>query len=204
MFNIGFAELLLVLIIAYVIVGPKDLPKVARWLGRMVRNARQLIKDLKAEVGWDEVMNETQDVRRDIEGALKDADIRKDLSDARKTLQQSIHEAEKETMKKPGGGEAAQASQGQAGPERPPREGTAVPVSFKEWESRKKQERSQALEKKGDAEHGDQREDSGETGDGENPARAERPEKTENPEYAGNPERTETPGSKEKTEEKEK
>ena len=41
MFNIGFAELLLVLIIAYVIVGPKDLPKVARWLGRMVKRARQ-------------------------------------------------------------------------------------------------------------------------------------------------------------------
>ena len=50
MFNIGFAELLLVLIIAYVIVGPKDLPKVARWLGRMVRYARQLIKDLKPDI----------------------------------------------------------------------------------------------------------------------------------------------------------
>ena len=76
MFNIGFAELLLVLIIAYLIVGPKDLPKVARWLGRMVRYARQLIRELKAEVGWDEMMSETQDVRRDIEGALKEADIR--------------------------------------------------------------------------------------------------------------------------------
>ena len=191
MFNIGFAELLLVLIIAYVIVGPKDLPKVARWLGRMVRNARQLIKDLKAEVGWDEVMNETQDVRRDIEGALKDADIRKDLTDARKTLQQSIHEAEKEAMKNPGGGETAQATPGQAGPERPPREGTAVPVSFKEWESKERQERVQALEKKGNEALGSQREDSAEAGGGENPARAESQEKTE------------TPGSKEKTEEKE-
>ena len=62
MFNIGFAELLLVLIIAYVIVGPKDLPKVARWLGRMVRTARQLIRELKAEVGWDEMMAETSDI----------------------------------------------------------------------------------------------------------------------------------------------
>ena len=31
MFNIGFSELLLVLLVAFLVVGPKDLPKVARW-----------------------------------------------------------------------------------------------------------------------------------------------------------------------------
>lgn len=30
MFNIGFSELLLVLLVAFLVVGPKDLPKVAR------------------------------------------------------------------------------------------------------------------------------------------------------------------------------
>ena len=58
MFNIGFAELLLVLVIAYVIVGPKDLPKVARWLARMVKRMRQLIKEVKDEIGWNELMDE--------------------------------------------------------------------------------------------------------------------------------------------------
>ena len=91
MFNIGFAELLLVLVIAYVIVGPRDLPKVARWLGRMVRKARQLIREIKNEVGWDEMMSETEDVRKDIDSALKDAG---------KTLRASMKDAEKETMKK--------------------------------------------------------------------------------------------------------
>jgi len=100
MFNIGFAELLLVLVIAYVIVGPKDLPKVARWLGRMVRRARALIRELKNEVGWDEMMSETEDVRKDIDSALKDADVSADLKDARKALTQSVKDAEKETMKK--------------------------------------------------------------------------------------------------------
>ena len=74
MFNIGFAELLLVLVIAYVIVGPKDLPRVARWLGRMVRRARQLIREIKSEVGWDEMMAETEDVRRDIDATLKETE----------------------------------------------------------------------------------------------------------------------------------
>ena len=100
MFNIGFAELLLVLVIAYVIVGPKDLPKVARWLGRLVRQAKQLIRELKEEVGWNEMMAETEDVRREIDSAMKDADVSKEMKDARKTLQNNLRKAEKDTMKK--------------------------------------------------------------------------------------------------------
>ena len=41
MFNIGFSELLLVLLVAFLVVGPKDLPKVARWLGRAVKKSRR-------------------------------------------------------------------------------------------------------------------------------------------------------------------
>ncbi len=100
MLNIGFAELILVLVIAYVFVGPKDLPKVARWLGRLVRRARAVIRELKEEIGWNEMMAETEEVRRDVDSAIKDADITAELKDARKQLQQSLTDAEKETMKK--------------------------------------------------------------------------------------------------------
>ena len=91
MFNIGFAELILVLIIAYVIVGPKDLPKVARWLARMVKRARQLIREIREESGWDDMMAETADVRRDIEDAVKEG---------RQAFRENVNEAEKDTMKK--------------------------------------------------------------------------------------------------------
>ena len=101
MFNIGFAELLLVLIVAYVIVGPKDLPKIARWLARMVKRIRQLMRELKEESGWNEIMAETEDMRRNIGGAVKDADLSAELKDAQKALRQNIREAEKDTMKKP-------------------------------------------------------------------------------------------------------
>ena len=100
MFNIGFAELLLVLVIAYVIVGPRDLPKVARWLARVVKRMRQLIKEVKEEIGWNELMDETQDVRRDIDQTLKEADVTQDLRDARKELNKNLGEAKKETFKK--------------------------------------------------------------------------------------------------------
>ncbi len=37
MFNIGLSELILILLVAFLIVGPRDLPKVARALGRFTR-----------------------------------------------------------------------------------------------------------------------------------------------------------------------
>ena len=55
MFNIGFSELLLVLLVAFLVVGPKDLPKVARWLGRTVKKSRRLLNEIKKESGWDEL-----------------------------------------------------------------------------------------------------------------------------------------------------
>lgn len=101
MFNIGFAELLLVLVIAYVVVGPKDLPKVARWLARMVKSIRRMIKEVKDEIGWNELMEETNDVRRDIDQTMKEADVTADLREARKELNKNLGEAKKETFKKP-------------------------------------------------------------------------------------------------------
>ena len=100
MFNIGFSELILVLVIAYVIVGPKDLPKVARFLARLVRRSRQLIRELKQEVGWDEMLKETEDVRKDVNDTLHEADITADLRDARKELNRSLRDAES-SVKKP-------------------------------------------------------------------------------------------------------
>ena len=45
-------------------------------------------------------MDETQDVRRDIDQTLKEADVTQDLRDARKELNKNLGEAKKETFKK--------------------------------------------------------------------------------------------------------
>ena len=42
MFNLGSAELILILLVAFIIVGPKDLPRVGRALGRWVRQLRDM------------------------------------------------------------------------------------------------------------------------------------------------------------------
>ena len=79
MFGVGFSELILILVIAYVFVGPEDLPKVARWLGRAVRKIRLLIRELRQDTGIDEVIEETRTLRRDIDSAVRDNTITREL-----------------------------------------------------------------------------------------------------------------------------
>ena len=54
MFNLGMMEILLVLAVAFLVVGPKDLPKVARWLARQLKSLKKLVREIKKETGWDE------------------------------------------------------------------------------------------------------------------------------------------------------
>ena len=79
MFNIGFSELLLVLLVAFLVVGPKDLPKVARWLGRTVKKSRRLLNEIKKESGWDELEKEVRDVQPDVKDAVKQGDVSAEL-----------------------------------------------------------------------------------------------------------------------------
>lgn len=101
MFNIGFGELLVVLVIAYLVVGPRDLPKVARWLGRMVKRARLMVQELKQEIGWEELEREAATVKQDIDQTVKENDVTADIRSVSSDLRKNIEEAKKLSKKKP-------------------------------------------------------------------------------------------------------
>lgn len=44
--SIGFGEILMILCVAFFVVGPKDMPKVARTLARGVRKIREMMKSV--------------------------------------------------------------------------------------------------------------------------------------------------------------
>ena len=94
LFNIGMTEILLLLVIAFVVVCPQDLPKVARALGRFIRYVRQTIEEIKRETGFDEVADELRGVERELKQDLKSADIRKDLKDAEREINESLKSAQ--------------------------------------------------------------------------------------------------------------
>ena len=96
MFNIGFAELILILLIAFVVVGPKDLPKIARALGRFVRYVRTMIEEVKRESGLDEVENEFKSMERTIDESVRSADIRPELQKTQLTINKELNELKKD------------------------------------------------------------------------------------------------------------
>ena len=95
MFNMGFEELILILLVAFIIVGPKDLPKVARAIGRAVRYIKAMFAEFKEETGLDEVMDELKETERDLKQTMKEADPRKEIKEAEADVRASLKEAEK-------------------------------------------------------------------------------------------------------------
>ncbi len=106
LFGVGFSELILILVIAYVFVGPEDLPKVARWLGRAIKRIHMLILELRRDTGIDEVIQETKTLRRDLDSAVRDNDITRNLHDVHEELSglgqditRNINEAKADTFR---------------------------------------------------------------------------------------------------------
>jgi TatA/E family protein of Tat protein translocase len=64
MLNIGPQELLLVLIIGLLVVGPQRLPEISRQIGRGLREFRKIQDDVKGFVNLDEVTDQVKGMMR--------------------------------------------------------------------------------------------------------------------------------------------
>lgn len=60
-FGIGFSEVLLILVVVLLVVGPKKLPEIARTLGKGVRAARRAGQELRDAVQLDEIRRNVYD-----------------------------------------------------------------------------------------------------------------------------------------------
>jgi len=78
-FNIGFPELVTILVVALLVLGPERLPEVGRALARLTLEFRRATEELKRELGVD---------------ALEEA--REELQTLRDPLRESPEETEKE------------------------------------------------------------------------------------------------------------
>ena len=96
MFNIGFAELILILLIAFIVVGPQDLPKIARALGRFVRYVRNMVEEVKRESGLDEVEKEFKGIQRTVDEGIREADIRPEMQKTQLQINKELNEIKKD------------------------------------------------------------------------------------------------------------
>jgi Tat protein translocase TatB subunit len=80
MFGIGMPELLIILAVALIVIGPKKLPDLAKSLGRAMGEFKRATNDLKQsieqETGLDEVRQSMKEVKQDLRRSFDDIDTR--------------------------------------------------------------------------------------------------------------------------------
>ena len=69
MFGLGMGELLVILVIALLFLGPKKLPEVAASLGKAIRSFRKATNDLTSQLEVDESVKQPL---RELKAALRD------------------------------------------------------------------------------------------------------------------------------------
>jgi Tat protein translocase TatB subunit len=69
---IGTQELLMILVVAIVVVGPKRLPELAKGLGQSVRNFRRASAAVRAELNASGALDEINQLRDSMRGAAND------------------------------------------------------------------------------------------------------------------------------------
>ena len=79
MFGLGIGEFVLVLVVALIVLGPKQLPKVARQLGRATREFKRAAREFQntlSEVDLDKEVEEYKsrvaDLQKDVEKTLQE------------------------------------------------------------------------------------------------------------------------------------
>ena len=74
MFGIGMPEMLLILAIALIVIGPKKLPDLAKSLGRAMGEFKKATSEIKQSIGVDadfkEVKETFTDIQKDIKGTV--------------------------------------------------------------------------------------------------------------------------------------
>ena len=132
----GFFELMLVAVVALIVVGPKDLPKLMRSAGRMVAKARSMAREftvafdqMAREAEMEELRKELDDLKRnnpvaDVKRAVDEtlAPIDKELRDEANELKDAVTKpaGTAGAAQSPEAGPRETASQETGGPEAKP------------------------------------------------------------------------------------
>jgi sec-independent protein translocase protein TatB len=81
MFGFDWSELMIVVVVALVVLGPKDLPRALYQLGKWTRHARRITGEFQRHV--DDIVRqaELEEVRKTVQDATKQFDIRGQMSE---------------------------------------------------------------------------------------------------------------------------
>ena len=76
MFGLGAMEILIILVIAFLLFGPKELPEIGRQVGKAVKGFKETTDDLRQSVEPEinMIQQEFKTVEQDLESSVKEAE----------------------------------------------------------------------------------------------------------------------------------
>jgi len=128
MFGFDWSELMIIVVVALVVLGPKDLPRALYQVGKWMRHARRITSEFQRHV--DDIVRqaELEEVRKTVQDATKSLDVRGQVAEHVNTVLDPVKDIKQASDKAaPGATPLAEpdkaATNGQAAPGPQPVEG---------------------------------------------------------------------------------
>ena len=88
MIDLGLTKIAVIGAVALLVIGPKDLPKVARMAGTLLGRAQRYISQVKTEVNREIEMEELRKMQQEVQSAAQEIEqsVNKELSEAQQEL----------------------------------------------------------------------------------------------------------------------
>lgn len=90
MFDFSLAELVVVMVVALVVIGPERLPKVARTLGHLYGRAQRYVNGVKADISRDMAMDDYRQLQQKVQAEA--AALQQSVQQAAQTVDQQVQQ----------------------------------------------------------------------------------------------------------------
>lgn len=90
MFDFSFSELVVVMVVALIVIGPERLPKVARTLGYLYGRAQRYVNGVKADIARDMSIDEFRQLQQKVQAEA--SAVEQSVQQAAQTLDQQIQQ----------------------------------------------------------------------------------------------------------------
>lgn len=90
MFDFSLAELMVVMVVALIVIGPERLPKVARTLGHLYGRAQRYVNGVKADIARDMAIDEYKQMQQKIQAEA--AALQQSVQQAGQAVDQQVQQ----------------------------------------------------------------------------------------------------------------
>ena len=99
MFSFGWGEILLILIVVIIVVGPKDIPKFLRQIGNLSKSIKKISREFKSSLNQIAEETELKEVKNsitDITDIKQELNIKNNLKNEINTIKETVSSVEKD------------------------------------------------------------------------------------------------------------